>query len=55
MGLVDTVEVAVIPILLGGGIPLVPSPAPRTKLRLTGRRVYEDSGIVSLEYAVLPR
>jgi dihydrofolate reductase len=53
-GLVDTVEVAVIPILLGGGIPLLPSPAPQTKLRLTGRRVYEDSGIVSLQYDVLP-
>src|SRR5690349_785509 len=46
-GLVDTVEVAVIPILLGGGIPLLPTPAPRTRLRLTGRRVYEGSGIVS--------
>jgi dihydrofolate reductase len=54
MGLVDTVEVAIIPILLGGGIPLVPPPAPRTKLRLTGRRVYEDTGIVSLQYDVLP-
>jgi len=53
-GLVDTVEVAVIPILLGGGIPLLPSPAPRTRLRLTGRRVYEASGIVSLQYDVLP-
>jgi dihydrofolate reductase len=53
-GLVDTVEVAIIPILLGGGIPLLPSPAPQTKLRLTGRRVYEGSGIVSLEYEVLP-
>lgn len=53
-GLVDTVEVAVIPILLGSGIPLLPSPAPRTKLRLTGRRVYEGSGIVSLQYEVLP-
>ena len=53
MGLVDTVEVAIIPILLGGGIPLLRSPAPRTKLRLTGRRVYEDSGIVSLQYDVL--
>jgi dihydrofolate reductase len=54
MGLVDTVEVAVIPILLGGGIPLLPSPAPRTKLKLTGRRVYEASGIVSLQYDVSP-
>jgi dihydrofolate reductase len=52
-GLVDTVEVAITPILLGGGIPLLPSPAQRTKLRLTGRRVYEASGIVLLQYDVL--
>ena len=48
--LVDTVEVAVIPVLLGGGIPLFPPPATRTKLRLTGHKVYK-TGIVSLEYA----
>jgi dihydrofolate reductase len=54
-GLVDTVEVAVIPILLGGGIPLLPSPARQTQLKLTGRRVYEETGIVSLQYDVLPR
>jgi len=38
-GLVDTVEVAVIPVLLGGGIPLLPAPAKQTKLRLTGHKV----------------
>jgi hypothetical protein len=27
MGLVDTVEVAIIPVLLGGGVPLLPDPA----------------------------
>jgi dihydrofolate reductase len=52
-GLVDMVEVAIIPILLGGGIPLLP-PAQRTKLKLTGHRVYEATGIVSLKYTVLP-
>ena len=50
-GLVDTVEVAVIPVLLGGGIPLLPAPAKQAKLKLTGHRIY-DAGIVSLEYAV---
>ena len=50
MGLVDTVEVAVIPVLLGGGIPLLPAPAKRAKLKLTGHRVY-GSGIVLLEYS----
>ena len=52
VGLVDTVEVAVIPVLLGGGVPLFPSPAKQTKLKLTGHKVYEI-GIVSLEYAVM--
>ncbi|HEY7156136.1 MAG TPA: dihydrofolate reductase family protein [Gemmataceae bacterium] len=50
-GLVDTVEVAVIPVLLGGGISLLPSPAKQTKLKLTGHRVYK-TGVISLEYAV---
>lgn len=53
LGHVDTVEVAVIPVLLGDGRPLLPSPAPRTRLSLVGRRVYEESGIVSLEYRVV--
>lgn len=51
---VDTVEPAVIPVLLGGGVPMLPAPAARKRLSLTGRRVYENSGIVSLEYAVEP-
>ena len=51
-GLVDAVEVAVVPVLLGGGIPLLPPPAGRAKLRLTGHKVYKQTGIVSLEYAV---
>jgi dihydrofolate reductase len=51
-GQVDTVEAAIVPVLLGGGVPFLPPPAPRTSLELTGRRVYEKSGIVLLEYAV---
>jgi dihydrofolate reductase len=50
MELVDTVEVAVMPVLLGGGIPLLPAPAKRAKLKLMGHKVY-GSGIVSLEYS----
>jgi dihydrofolate reductase len=49
-GLVDTVEVAVVPVLLGGGIPLLPVRAERAKLKLTGHQVY-GSGIVLLEYS----
>jgi dihydrofolate reductase len=50
-GLVDTVELAVIPVLLGGGLPLLPPPAERAKLKLTGHKVF-PTGIVLLEYAV---
>jgi len=52
-GLVDTVEVAVIPVLLGGGIPLLPLPAPRARLQLTSHRLYERSGIVFVVYDVV--
>lgn len=52
LGLVDTVEVAVIPVLLGEGIPLLPTPAPRRRLTLEKSRVYERTGIVGLEYAI---
>ena len=51
LDLVDTVEVAVMPVLVGGGLPLLPPPAPRARLRLTGHHVY-PSGIVTLEYDV---
>lgn len=54
LGLVDSVEVAVIPVLLGGGIPLLPAPTAQKALSLTGNRIYEKSGIVLLEYAVKP-
>jgi hypothetical protein len=49
---VDTVEVAIMPVLLGKGVPLLPQPARRAQLHLTGQRVY-PSGIVSVQYAVV--
>ncbi len=52
-GLVDGVDVGVIPVLLGGGIPLLPTPAPRTTLALRSQRVYEKSGIMELRYDVV--
>ena len=50
-GLVDTVELAVIPVLLGEGVPLLP-PGASTTLVLTDHRVLPGSGIVALAYAV---
>lgn len=50
-GLVDTVEITIVPILLGGGVPLLGPGAPRTLLTLTGTHTY-PSGMVALTYAV---
>ena len=50
--LVDTVEPAIIPVLLGEGVPFLPDPAVRTQLTLRSHHVYERSGIVLLEYDV---
>jgi dihydrofolate reductase len=50
-GLVDKVEVAVMPVLIGGGIALLPPPADQVQLKLTGHKVYK-TGIVGLEYEV---
>jgi dihydrofolate reductase len=52
--LVDTVEPAIIPILLGSGVPLVRSPAVRRRLKLIGHRIY-PSGMITLEYQVEKR
>jgi dihydrofolate reductase len=49
---VDGVEVAVIPVLLGGGIPLLPPPARQATLKLENSRVYPKTGTVSLDYTV---
>src|SRR6185503_8804460 len=53
-GLVDTVEVALIPVLLGSGIPLLPPGAPAT-LEIFDRKVLPASGIVMLSYRVKAR
>jgi dihydrofolate reductase len=49
--LVDTVEVAVMPALLGAGIPLLPSGG-STTLVLADQRILPKSGIVMLAYSV---
>jgi dihydrofolate reductase len=52
LGLVDSVEVAVMPVLLGDGVPLLPPPATLAQLKLVKHQVYEKTGTVSLEYVV---
>jgi dihydrofolate reductase len=50
-GLVDTVEVAVMPVLLGAGVPLLP-PGAAAKLVLADQKTLPASGIVVLAYSV---
>lgn len=52
MGLVDAVEVAVIPVLLGGGTPLLPAVGKGCKLTLAHHHHYQKTGTMMLEYRV---
>ena len=51
MDAVDTIETNIIPVLLGGGVPLLPPPAQRTQLSLSSHKIYR-SGQLSLIYDV---
>ena len=51
LGLVDSVELAVQPVLLGAGVPLLPHPVTHARLALRKHRVYEKTGTVALEYS----
>lgn len=50
-GQVDRIEVTVVPVLLGDGVPLLPLGTLRTTLELTDTRTY-PSGMVTLTYRV---
>jgi dihydrofolate reductase len=52
-GLVDQLHFNVMPVLLGIGIPMLPSPADRARLRLTGHKVYDKTGTVALMYDIV--
>ena len=53
LGLVDTVEVAIIPVLLGGGTPLLPLVNEPARLKLVEHKIYPKTGTVSLQYAIV--
>lgn len=50
-GLVDSVELGVMPVLLGSGIPLV-TPGRAAKLQLADSKVLPATGIIGLSYTV---
>ena len=51
-GQVDTVELSLVPVLLGGGIPLLPGPYAKVPLRLIKEKVLKKTGTISLEYEI---
>ena len=53
LGLVDSIEVAIIPVMLGGGVPVLAPPANLAGLKLIHHRAYEKTGTVLLEYTVV--
>jgi dihydrofolate reductase len=53
-GLVDRLEMSVIPVLLGTGIPVFPPPG-RVTLKLRAQRVYKKTGTLGLEYDIVKK
>ena len=53
LDLVDRVDVAVMPVLLGRGRPLLPETEHRARLRLADERAYRTTGTVVLKYEVV--
>lgn len=49
--LVDTIELAILPIILGGGIPFIVSKGIRRRLTLIGHQAY-PAGMVLIEYKI---
>ena len=54
-GQVDTVEVSLIPVLLGAGISLMPPPYGLQPLRLASQKVLPTTGTLSLAYDIVRR
>lgn len=52
-GLVDQVEVGLVPVLLGHGIPMLPKMNKKVRLELASQKVYPKTGTLMLNYNVL--
>lgn len=51
--LVDGVDLAIIPVVLGAGVRLMPEPGPKLTLKLKAHRIYSKTGTAFLEYDVV--
>jgi hypothetical protein len=49
----NRIEMSVIPVLLGIGIPVLPPPASRVMLKLRSQRVYTKTGTLGVEYEIV--
>ena len=52
VGLMDSIELAIVPVLLGGGVPVI-APGGNCKLRLRDQRALARSGILLVNYDVV--
>lgn len=53
LGLVDHVQLAIVPVLLGSGLPLASGATVRTKFKLVSHKLYEKTGTMMLDYEVV--
>ena len=54
-GLLDGIDVAVIPVVLGNGLPMMATPGPQLSLKLRTHRLYAQTGTLFLQYDVTER
>ncbi len=52
IGLVDSISVAIIPVMLGSGIPLLPATSDRVQLNFLKQELNEKTGMLSVEYEI---
>lgn len=54
-GLLDGIDVAIIPVVLGKGLPMMATPGPQLSLKLKSHKLYAKTGTLFLRYDVIGR
>jgi len=54
-GLLDGIDVAVIPVVLAKGLPMIATPGPQLSLKLRAHKLYPKTGTLFLEYDVVQK